>query len=333
MAKKKKDGLEEAVEFVNKQFGKGAVMQLGKKKVEKVPSISTHSIKLDAALGVGGFPRGRIIEVFGEEGSGKTTLALHVVAEAQKQGGNAALVDAEHALDTEYARTLGVDVDRLLISQPDSGEQALGITEKLAESKKLSIVVIDSVAALVPRAELEGEMGDSHVGLQARLMSQAMRKIAGLTNKTNTTMLFINQVREKIGVKFGNPEVTSGGRALKFYTTIRVRVWSSGQIKDGETKIGHNVGAKTVKNKVAPPFRQVQIPLIYGQGFSREDELIELGKDAGIIELAGAWYSYGDERLGQGMTNARQFLLDHPDLAEEILIQVKESLGLTEEAE
>ena len=307
-----------AISQIERQFGKGSIMKLGERSKVDVPVISTRSLSLDYALGVGGIPRGRVIEVFGPESSGKTTLALHVVAEAQRCGGNAAFVDAEHALDPEYAGKLGVDVDNLMVSQPDSGEQALEITEILIRSGALDVVVVDSVAALVPKAELDGEMGDSHVGLQARLMSQAMRKLTGIVSKSRTTLIFINQIREKIGVMFGSPETTSGGRALKFYASMRLDIRRIGAIKDGETTIGNRTKLKVVKNKVAPPFRVAEFDILYGEGFSREGDLIDLGVAHKIIDKSGSWFSFGELRLGQGRENARVFLKDNPDLADEI---------------
>ena len=330
--KEKDKAVELAVSQIDKQFGKGAIMKLGEEgaKVD-VPAIPTGCLSLDAALGVGGFPRGRVSEIYGPESSGKTTLALHIIAEAQKRDGYAAFIDAEHALDPIYAKKLGVDVNNLLVSQPDNGEQALEITETLVRSGAIDVIIIDSVAALVPRAELEGEMGDSHVGLQARLMSQALRKLAGAVNKSRTSVIFINQIREKIGVMFGNPETTSGGRALKFYTSIRADIRRIGSIKDGSDIVGNRTRVKIVKNKVASPFKQVEFDIMYGQGISYEGDLIDLAVDADIIEKAGSWYSYGDERLGQGRENAKQFLIENEDIKQEIEREVKLSLGMIED--
>jgi len=314
----KQRAVEVAVSQIERQFGKGSIMKLGDRSRLDVPVISTTLMSIDYALGIGGVPRGRVIEVFGPESSGKTTFALHVVAEAQRQGGVAAFVDAEHALDPDYARKVGVDVDNLMVSQPDSGEQALEITEILIRSAALDIVVIDSVAALVPKAELDGEMGDSHVGLQARLMSQALRKLTGVVSRTKTSLVFINQIREKIGVMFGNPETTTGGRALKFYASLRLDIRRIGTIKDGEEAVGNRTKLKVVKNKLAPPFRVAEFDVLFGEGFSREGDLIDLGVAHRIVEKSGAWFSYGDLRLGQGRENARVFLRDNPDLAREI---------------
>ena len=327
--KEKEKAVELAVSQIDKQFGKGSIMRLGEKgaKVE-IPAISTGCLSLDVALGVGGLPRGRISEIYGPEASGKTTLALHVVAEAQKNGGYAAFIDAEHALDPVYSRKVGVDVNNLLVSQPDNGEQALEITETLVRSGAIDVIVIDSVAALVPRAELEGEMGDAHVGLQARLMSQALRKLAGSVNKSHTTVIFINQIREKVGVMFGNPETTSGGRALKFYTSVRLEIRRIGSIKDGQDHVGNRTRVKVVKNKVASPFKQVEFDIMYGQGISYEGDLLDLAVDADIVEKAGSWYSYGEERLGQGRENSKQFLRENQDIRDEIEEEVKNSLGL-----
>lgn len=313
---------------MDKQFGKGAVLQLGSRNVLPVKVISSGSISIDAALGVGGFPRGRVTEIYGPESSGKTTLALHVIAEAQAAGGSAAFIDAEHALDPGYARNLGVNVDELLVSQPDCGEQALEITDSLIASAAIDIVVVDSVAALVPRAELEGEMGDSFMGLHARLMSQALRKLTGSIARTNTCLIFINQVREKIGVVFGNPETTTGGRALKFYSSIRVDVRRIGAIKDGEAIVGNRTKVKIVKNKVAAPFREAEVDILYGQGISREGDLLDLGSEQGIVEKSGAWYSFQGERLGQGRETARAFLKEHPDARAKIDAAVRLKIGL-----
>ncbi|HVO98030.1 MAG TPA: recombinase RecA [Bryobacteraceae bacterium] len=315
---------------MDKQFGKGAVLQLGSRNVLPVKTISSGSISIDSALGVGGFPRGRVAEIYGPESSGKTTLALHVIAEAQAQGGSAAFIDAEHALDPAYARNLGVNVDDLLVSQPDCGEQALEITNALVQSAAIDIVVVDSVAALVPKAELEGEMGDSFMGLHARLMSQALRKLTGSIARTNTCLVFINQVREKIGVVFGNPETTTGGRALKFYSSVRVDVRRTGAIKDGEAVIGNRTKIKVVKNKVASPFREAEVDILYGQGISREGDLLDLGSQMGIVEKSGSWFSYGGERLGQGRETARTFLKEHAEVRSKIDAALRKKNGLPE---
>jgi recombination protein RecA len=317
-----------AISQIERQFGKGSIMKLGERFKIDVPVISTTSLSVDYALGVGGIPRGRVTEIYGPEASGKTTLALHVVAQAQRMGGIAAFVDAEHALDPEYAKKLGVDVDNLMVSQPDSGEQALEITEILIRSGALDTVVVDSVAALVPKAELDGEMGDSFVGLQARLMSQAMRKLTGVVAKSRTSLVFINQIREKIGIMFGNPETTTGGRALKFYASLRLDIRRIGAIKDGDETIGNRTKLKVVKNKVAPPFRLAEFDILYGEGISREGDLIDLGVAHKIVDKSGSWYSYGDLRLGQGRENARVFLKDNPDLATEIDAKLRIELGL-----
>ncbi len=310
--------LRAAMDKIEKTYGKGSIKKMGDEKVEEVAVISSGSIGLNAALGVGGYPRGRVIEIFGPESSGKTTLAIHAIAEAQKAGGIAAFIDAEHAFDRFYAEQLGVDVENLLISQPDSGEQALEITEQLIRSSAVDIVVIDSVAALTPRAELEGEMGDSKVGLQARLMSQALRKLTAAISKTNTTCIFINQLREKIGVMFGNPETTTGGNALKFYSSVRLDIRRIGSLKDGDEISGSQTRVKVVKNKVAPPFRKAEFDIIYGEGISREGEIIDLGSDLGVIKKSGSWYSYNDTRLGQGRDAAKKMIKDNPELAEEL---------------
>src|SRR6059036_77262 len=325
----KSRALDLAVSQIEKQFGKGSIMRLGGiDSSAALDAISSGSISLDAALGVGGFPRGRVIEIFGPESSGKTTLALHVIAEAQKLGGTAAFVDAEHALDANYARKLGVDVENLLVSQPDSGEQALEIAEVLIRSGAIDIVVVDSVAALVPRAELEGEMGDAQMGLQARLMSQALRKLTGIVSKSKTCLIFINQIREKIGVMFGNPETTTGGRALKFYASVRLDIRRTNQIKEGEEVIGSRVKVKVVKNKCAAPFRQAEFDVGYGEGISKTGELIDIAIEHRIIEKSGSWFSYGDVRIGQGRENAKVFLRENPDLADEIEAKIREKLGL-----
>lgn len=314
----KKKALDLAISQIEKQFGKGSIMRLGENFKMNLDVIPTGSLDLDIALGIGGVPRGRIVEIYGPESSGKTTVALHIVAEAQKLGGIAAFVDAEHALDPTYARNLGVDVDNLVISQPDTGEQALEITESLVRSNAVDIVVVDSVAALVPKAEIEGEMGDSHMGLQARLMSQALRKLAGSISKSNTTVLFINQLREKIGVMFGSPETTTGGRALKFYASVRMDIRRIESIKLGDNIIGNRTRVKVVKNKVAPPFKQAEFDIMYGLGISKDGNILDTGVTADIINKAGSWYSYGDHRLGQGRENSKDFLRDNPEIAQEI---------------
>ena len=316
--------LETALAQIEKQFGKGAVMRLGQNQAMQVEAISTGSLSLDLALGIGGLPRGRIVEIYGPESSGKTTLALHCIAEGQKDGGNAAFIDVEHALDPVYARALGVDVDSLLVSQPDTGEQALEIAEALIRSGAIDVIVIDSVAALVPRAEIEGEMGDSHVGLQARLMSQALRKLAGAISKSSCVAIFINQLREKVGVMYGNPEVTTGGRALKYYSSVRIDIRRVEGLKDSSGQfIGNHTRAKIVKNKVAPPFREAEFDIMFGEGISKMSELIDLGVKLGIVQKSGAWFNYGDIRLGQGRDNAKQFLRDNPEIANDIEGQVR----------
>lgn len=317
-----------AVAQIERQHGKGAIMRLGDRPVEKIPVISSGSISIDNALGVGGIPRGRVIEIYGPEASGKTTLALHFVAEAQKAGGLAAFVDAEHALDPAYSKKLGVDTDNLLVSQPDSGEQALEITETLVRSNAVDIIVVDSVAALTPRAELEGEMGDSHMGLQARLMSQALRKLTGTISKSHSCVIFINQIREKIGVMFGNPETTTGGRALKFYTSIRMDIRRIASIKIGQDVIGNRTRVKVVKNKVAPPFREAEFDIMYGEGISREGDIVDLAVNNDIIQKSGTWFSYGDERLGQGRENVKKLLRATPEMMAEIDIKVRKALGM-----
>ena len=317
-----------ALSQIERQFGKGAVMKMGEKTHMAVEGISTGSMALDIALGIGGLPRGRVVEIFGPEASGKSTLAMHVVAEAQRNGGICAYVDAEHAMDPSYARAIGVDVDELLISQPDTGEQALEITDMLIRSGAIDVVVIDSVAALTPRAEIEGEMGDAHVGLQARLMSQALRKITANLNRTKTICVFINQLREKIGVMFGSPETTPGGRALKFYSSIRLDIRRIESIKDGGEVVGNRTRVKVVKNKVAPPFRQAEFDITYGRGISREGSLIDVGVDLGIVKKSGAWYTYEGEQLGQGRENAKSFLVDNPELVFEIDTRIREAAGI-----
>lgn len=319
------EALEKALKDIEKAFGKGSVMKLGERTNMRVESVSSGNIALDLALGVGGFPKGRIIEVYGPESSGKTTVTLHAIAEVQKAGGQAAFIDAEHALDPLYAQKLGVNIDELLLSQPDNGEQALEIAEVLVRSGSMDIVVIDSVAALVPKAEIEGDMGDSHVGLQARLMSQAMRKLAGQVSKMNTIVIFINQLREKIGVSFGNPETTTGGRALKFYASVRLDVRRVETIKQGTEAVGNRTRFKVVKNKVAPPFKQVDVDILYGEGISKEGSMIDMGVELGIVQKSGAWYSLDDDRLGQGRENAKQFLKDNPHVAETIEKRIRES--------
>ncbi|MEU5212971.1 recombinase RecA [Streptomyces sp. NPDC020742] len=320
--------LDAALAQIERQFGKGAVMRMGERSKEPIEVIPTGSTALDVALGVGGLPRGRVIEVYGPESSGKTTLTLHAVANAQKAGGSVAFIDAEHALDPEYAKKLGVDTDSLILSQPDNGEQALEITDMLVRSGALDLIVIDSVAALVPRAEIEGEMGDSHVGLQARLMSQALRKITSALNQSKTTAIFINQLREKIGVMFGSPETTTGGRALKFYASVRLDIRRIETLKDGTDAVGNRTRVKVVKNKVSPPFKQAEFDILYGQGISREGGLIDMGVEHGFIRKSGAWYTYEGDQLGQGKENARNFLKDNPDLANEIEKKIKEKLGI-----
>ncbi|MBA4802942.1 MAG: recombinase RecA [Euryhalocaulis sp.] len=324
----KERALESALSQIDRQFGKGSLMKLGQKDALDVEAISTGSIGLDIALGVGGLPRGRVVEIYGPESSGKTTLALHCVAEAQRNGGVAAFIDAEHALDPVYAAKLGVDVNELLVSQPDAGEQALEITDTLVRSGALDVLVVDSVAALVPRAELEGEMGDSLPGLQARLMSQALRKLTASISKSRTTVIFINQIRHKIGVMFGSPETTTGGNALKFYCSVRLDIRRIGAIKNRDEVIGNQTKVKVVKNKVAPPFREVEFDILYGEGISKMGELIDLGVKAEVVEKSGSWYSYGSERIGQGRENARQFLLDNPDIAAQIDAAVRKNAGL-----
>lgn len=323
----KKAALETALAQIEKQFGKGAVMRLGQNEAMHVEAIPTGSLSLDLALGIGGLPRGRIVEIYGPESSGKTTLALHCIAEGQKNGGNAAFIDVEHALDPVYARALGVDVDGLLVSQPDTGEQALEITEALVRSGAIDVIVVDSVAALVPRAEIEGEMGDSHVGLQARLMSQALRKLAGAISKSNCVAIFINQLREKVGVMYGNPEVTPGGRALKFYSSVRIDIRRVETLKNGTEQIGSRTRARVVKNKIAPPFREAEFDVMYGRGISREGELLDLAVKLDIVQKSGAWFSYKQERLGQGRDNVKTLFATNKELADEIEQQVRENIG------
>ncbi|THB78343.1 MAG: recombinase RecA [Desulfobulbaceae bacterium] len=326
--KNKMSSVDNALNQIQRQFGKGSIMRLGSQEAEKIPAVPTGALSLDIALGVGGLPRGRISEIYGPESSGKTTLALHAIAEAQKQGGTAAFIDAEHALDTSYAERLGVDIDNLLVSQPDYGEQALEIAEILIRSGGVDIIVIDSVAALVPRAEIDGNVGDSHVGLQARLMSQAMRKFTGVLNRSNTILVFINQIRMKIGVMFGNPETTTGGNALKFYSSLRLDIRKIGQLKDGQEVIGNRTKVKVVKNKVAPPFKVCEFDIIYGEGISAAGDILDLAVEQDIVDKSGAWYSYLDERIGQGRENAKRFLLDHPDMMAEIENKVRMGYGL-----
>src|ERR687890_381671 len=320
--------VEAALLNIEKKFGKGSIMRLGEREVSDIPAISTTSLSIDSAIGIGGVPRGRIIEIYGPESSGKTTLALHIVSEAQKAGGVAAYIDAEHAMDAEYAGKLGANVDELLISQPDSGEQALEIAEALVRSNGVDVIVIDSVAALVPRAELDGEMGDSLPGLQARLMSQALRKLAAIVSQSNTCFIFINQIREKIGVMFGSPETTTGGRALKFYASLRLGVRRIGAIKDGDRVVGNRTKVKVVKNKVAPPFRECEFDIMYGEGISREGDAIDLGVANKVVEKSGAWFSYSGERLGQGRENAKQTLKDNPEMLRRIETEVRKALGI-----
>lgn len=324
----KSKAIEVAVTQIERQFGKGAIMKLGDRAKVKADVISTGSVSLDAALGIGGIPRGRIIEIFGPESSGKTTLALHIVAEAQKTGGHAAFVDAEHALDPSYSKNLGVDTVNLLVSQPDSGEQALEIVETLVRSGALDVIVIDSVAALVPRAEIEGEMGDSHMGLQARLMSQALRKLTGSVSKSNTSVIFINQIREKIGIMFGNPETTTGGRALKFYTSIRMDIRRIATIKEGQDMVGNRTKVKIVKNKMAPPFKEAEFDIMYSLGISKEGDILDLATELNLIQKSGTWFSYGDTRLGQGRENVKRFLKEEAKILAELETKVRESLGL-----
>lgn len=338
MAKEKKTAvkdtdaaLDDAISQIEKKFGKGSVMRLGDRIAVDVDVIPSGSLTLDKALGIGGYPKGRIIEIYGPESSGKTTLTLHAIAQAQKQGGKAAFIDAEHAIDPVYAKNLGVDIDELILSQPDSGEQALEIAEMLVRSGVIDLIVIDSVAALVPQVELDGEMGDAAVGLQARLMSKALRKLSGVMNKTNCTVIFINQLREKIGVMYGNPETTTGGRALKFYSSVRVEIRRSEQIKQNGEIIGNKANIKVVKNKVAPPFKTTQVDIIYGKGISRDGEILDLAVEGDIVEKSGAWYAYNGEKIGQGRENAKNFLIEHPAIFEEVEEKVKAQLFGTEE--
>ena len=338
MAKEKKTAvkdtdaaLDDAISHIEKKFGKGSVMRLGDRTAVDVDVIPSGSLTLDKALGIGGYPKGRIIEIYGPESSGKTTLTLHAIAQAQKQGGKAAFIDAEHAIDPVYAKNLGVDIDELILSQPDSGEQALEIAEMLVRSGVIDLIVIDSVAALVPQVELDGEMGDAAVGLQARLMSKALRKLSGVMNKTNCTVIFINQLREKIGVMYGNPETTTGGRALKFYSSVRVEIRRSEQIKQNGEIIGNKANIKVVKNKVAPPFKTTQVDIIYGKGISRDGEILDLAVEGDIVEKSGAWYAYNGEKIGQGRENAKNFLIEHPAIFEEVEEKVKAQLFGTEE--
>src|SRR6186713_775571 len=332
--KERNKAIDIAVGQIEKQFGKGSIMRLGQRNsVGPIPSISTGSISIDYALGIGGLPRGRVTEIFGPESSGKTTLALQVIAEAQKAGGMAAFVDAEHALDAQYAQKLGVDLENLLVSQPDNGEQALEIVEVLIRSNSVDVVVVDSVAALVPKAEIEGEMGEAQMGLQARLMSQALRKLTGVVSKSNTTLIFINQLREKIGVMFGNPETTTGGRALKFYASVRLDIRRIASIKDGDQMVGGRTRVKVVKNKVAPPFREAEFDIMYGEGISREGDLLDLAVDKRIVEKSGTWFAFNGERLGQGRENAKSFLRENPDAFKTIEERVRKELGLSRETE
>ena len=328
MTDEKKEALALAMAQIEKQFGKGSVMRLGENAHYNVESIPTGALSLDIALGIGGVPKGRIIEIYGPESSGKTTLALHIIAQAQKLGGEAAFIDAEHALDPTYASVLGVDVDSLVVSQPDTGEQALEIAEALVRSGAIDVIVVDSVAALVPKAEIDGEMGDSHVGLQARLMSQALRKLAGVINKSNTICIFINQLREKIGVMYGNPETTAGGRALKFYASVRMDVRRTEILKNGSEFIGNHTRVKIVKNKVAPPFREAEFDMMYGKGISREGNVLDVAVNLDIIKRGGAWFSYNDQRLGQGRENVKQYMIENPDFTDSIENQIREKLGM-----
>ncbi|GEO65974.1 recombinase RecA [Levilactobacillus spicheri] len=333
MADERQAALDKALKKIEKDFGKGSIMRMGDDTKTQILTVPSGSLALDVALGVGGYPRGRIVEIYGPESSGKTTVALHAVAEVQKRGGTAAYIDAENALDPAYATALGVDIDNLLLSQPDTGEQGLQIADALVSSGAVDIVVVDSVAALVPRAEIEGEMGDAHVGLQARLMSQALRKLSGTINKTKTIALFINQIREKVGVMFGNPEVTPGGRALKFYATIRLEVRRAEQIKNGTDVIGNRTRIKVVKNKVAPPFKKAEVDIMYGHGISQTGELLDMAVEKDIVDKSGSWYSYGEDRIGQGRENAKQYLADHPDMMAEVNRRVRIAYGVADEDE
>jgi recombination protein RecA len=320
--------VETAMTQIERQFGKGSIMKLGSRPIVEVPVISTGSIALDKALGIGGIPRGRVTEIFGPESSGKTTLALHAIAEAQKKGGIAAFIDAEHALDTSYARKLGVNCEELLVAQPDTGEQALEIADMLVRSGAIDCLVIDSVAALVPRAEIEGEMGDSHMGLQARLMSQALRKLTGTIGKTNTAVIFINQIRMKIGVVFGNPETTTGGNALKFYSSVRLDIRRSSAIKEGQDVVGNRTKVRVVKNKMAPPFKEVEFDIMYGEGISKTGEILDIGVESNVVEKSGSWYSFNGERIGQGRENVKKFLMDNPDIFDSMYRKIRQQLGL-----
>ncbi len=333
MADQRKVALDKALKDIEKEFGKGSIMRMGDKADTQISTIPTGSLALDEALGVGGYPRGRIVEIYGPESSGKTTVALHAVAEVQKRGGTAAYIDAENALDPVYATHLGVNIDDLLLSQPDTGEQGLQITDALVTSGAIDIVVIDSVAALVPRAEIEGEMGDAHVGLQARLMSQALRKLSGTISKTKTIAIFINQIREKVGVMFGSPETTPGGRALKFYSTIRLEIRRAEQIKTGTNIVGNRVRIKVVKNKVAPPFKRAEVDIMYGKGISQSGELVDMAVDKDIIDKSGSWYSYGEERIGQGRENAKTYLEEHQDMYQEVMKKVRDAYGIPDDAD
>jgi len=333
MSKERSKALELAVQQIERQFGKGAIMKLGEESARvQVDSIPTGSLALDAALGIGGVPRGRVIEIYGPESSGKTTLTLSIIAHAQKAGGNAVFIDAEHALDAAYAKKLGVDIESLHVSQPDTGEEALEIAEHLVRSGAIDVIVIDSVAALVPKAEIEGEMGDSHMGLQARLMSQALRKLTGTISKSRTTVIFINQIRMQIGVMFGNPETTTGGRALKFYASVRMDIRRIGAIKDGDNVIGSHVKVKVVKNKVAAPFKEAEFDILYNEGISREGEILDLASERSIVQKSGTWFSYGEERIGQGRENARLWLKEHPDATAELELKLRDALGLGKKA-
>lgn len=333
MSEERQKALDAALKKIVKSYGKGSIMKLGERANQEIDTISSGSLALDVALGVGGYPRGRVVEIYGPESSGKTTMALHAIAACQKEGGTAAFIDAEHALDPVYAKRLGVDTDNLLLSQPDTGEQGLEIADALVSSGAIDMVVIDSVAALTPRAEIEGEMGDSHMGLQARLMSQALRKLSGSINKTQTIAIFINQIREKIGIMFGNPETTPGGRALKFYSTIRLEVRRAEQIKENGEAIGNRTRLKVVKNKVAPPFKTTEVDIIYGEGISQVGEVVDMAAEKDIIEKAGSWYSYGEERIGQGRENAKQYFLDHPELRAEVEQKIRVAYGTSNDDE